>query len=247
MVKMLYCYTSNFIISLININVVELVKKINKIDFLSSHLSVVQKSSIRTPETWKNKKPNFIFSGKTLPIFRNRVQTTINPQFNLLGSSTADRFPSDKRTDSVPLLLQNPFSSSVRRCGGGEISTTMKQHNHLLRFLLLPCLLLLLFFCCCSDARFVVEKNSLSVTSPESIKGTHDSAIGNFGIPQYGGSMAGTVIYPKENQKSCKEFSDFSISFKSQPGALPTFLLVDRGGKQNCFLRLVFLFLLGIN
>ena len=78
----------------------------------------------------------------------------------------------------------------------------------------------------------MVEKNSLSVTSPESIKGTHDSAIGNFGIPQYGGSMAGTVIYPKENQKSCKEFSDFSISFKSQPGALPTFLLVDRGGSK---------------
>ncbi|KAG8368485.1 hypothetical protein BUALT_Bualt15G0050300 [Buddleja alternifolia] len=38
--------------------------------------------------------------------------------------------------------------------------------------------------------RFVVEKNSLRVTSPDSIKGTHDSAIGNFGIPQYGGSMA---------------------------------------------------------
>ncbi|KAL0733096.1 hypothetical protein Bca4012_009306 [Brassica carinata] len=104
----------------------------------------------------------------------------------------------------------------------------MKQQNHLLSFLLLPWLLLSTPFC--SEARFVVEKNSLSVTSPESIKGTHDSAIGNFGIPQYGGSMAGTVIYPKENQKSCKEFSDFSISFKSQPGALPTFLLVDRGG-----------------
>ena len=95
----------------------------------------------------------------------------------------------------------------------------------------LPWLLLLtLLVSPLNDARFVVEKNSLSVTSPESIKGTHDSAIGNFGIPQYGGSMAGTVVYPKENQKSCKEFSDFSISFKSQPGALPTFLLVDRGG-----------------
>lgn len=77
-----------------------------------------------------------------------------------------------------------------------------------------------------SMARFVVEKNSLSVTSPDKIKGRHDSAIGNFGIPQYGGSMAGTVVYPKDNNKGCK---DFDQSFKSRPGALPTILLLDRG------------------
>ncbi|OWM64787.1 hypothetical protein CDL15_Pgr028504 [Punica granatum] len=86
-----------------------------------------------------------------------------------------------------------------------------------------------------SSARFVVEKNSLRVTSPDKIKGTYDSAIGNFGIPQYGGSMAGAVVYPKENQKGCKEFSDFGISFQSKPGALPTFVLVDRG---DCFFAL---------
>ncbi|KAG2704073.1 hypothetical protein I3760_06G167300 [Carya illinoinensis] len=84
-------------------------------------------------------------------------------------------------------------------------------------------------------ARFVVEKNSLRVTSPESIKGTHDSAIGNFGIPQYGGSMAGVVVYPKENQKGCRDFDEFGISFKSKAGALPTFVLVDRG---DCFFSL---------
>lgn len=67
--------------------------------------------------------------------------------------------------------------------------------------------------------------------SPDSIKGTHDSAIGNFGIPQYGGSMAGTVIYPKENRKGCQGFDESGISFKSKPGALPSFVLVDRGGK----------------
>lgn len=80
-----------------------------------------------------------------------------------------------------------------------------------------------------STARFVVEKNSLSVTSPEKIKGKHDSAIGNFGIPQYGGSMAGNVVYPKDNSKGCK---DFDSSFKSRPGALPTILLLDRGSKN---------------
>jgi hypothetical protein len=81
-----------------------------------------------------------------------------------------------------------------------------------------------------SIARFVVEKNSLRVTSPDKIKGTYDSAIGNFGIPQYGGSMAGAVVYPKDNKKGCKEFEEFRISFQSKPGALPTFVLVDRGG-----------------
>ncbi|KAK2974482.1 hypothetical protein RJ640_018647 [Escallonia rubra] len=74
--------------------------------------------------------------------------------------------------------------------------------------------------------RFVVEKNSLTVMSPESIKGTHDSAIGNFGIPQYGGSMAGTVEYPKENRKGCKSFDESGISFKPKSGALPIFVLV---------------------
>ncbi|XP_022149168.1 vacuolar-sorting receptor 3-like [Momordica charantia] len=80
-----------------------------------------------------------------------------------------------------------------------------------------------------SMARFVVEKNSLRVTSPERVRGTYDSAIGNFGVPQYGGSLAGVVVYPKENQKGCKEFSDFQISFQSKPGSLPTFVMVDRG------------------
>uniref|UniRef100_A0A6N2LVD3 EGF-like calcium-binding domain-containing protein n=1 Tax=Salix viminalis TaxID=40686 RepID=A0A6N2LVD3_SALVM len=86
-----------------------------------------------------------------------------------------------------------------------------------------------------SIARFVVEKNSLRVTSPDKIKGTYDCAIGNFGIPQYGGSMAGAVVYPKDNKKGCKEFEGFGISFQSKPGALPTFVLVDRG---DCFFAL---------
>ncbi|XP_031480119.1 vacuolar-sorting receptor 3-like isoform X2 [Nymphaea colorata] len=84
-------------------------------------------------------------------------------------------------------------------------------------------------------AKFVVEKNSLTITSPDSIKGTYDSAIGNFGVPQYGGSMAGTVVYPKENGKGCEVFDQFGLSFKSKLGALPNFVLVDRG---DCFFAL---------
>ncbi|KAI3769998.1 hypothetical protein L6452_01116 [Arctium lappa] len=96
----------------------------------------------------------------------------------------------------------------------------------------------MLLSCMCHEsamARFVVEKNSLTVTSPENIKGNHDTAIGNFGIPQYGGSMAGTVDYPKQNRKGCRKFDEFGISFKANPGALPKFVLLDRG---DCFFAL---------
>ena len=47
--------------------------------------------------------------------------------------------------------------------------------------------------------------------------------------------MAGNVVYPKENQKGCKEFDDSGISFKSKPGALPTVVLLDRGSKILLF------------
>lgn len=79
--------------------------------------------------------------------------------------------------------------------------------------------------------KFVVEKNSLKVTSPDSLKGIYECAIGNFGVPQYGGTMVGIVAYPKANRKGCQGFDNFDISYKSKPGGFPTFLLVDRGAK----------------
>ncbi|KAL9275681.1 Vacuolar-sorting receptor 2-like protein [Drosera capensis] len=83
--------------------------------------------------------------------------------------------------------------------------------------------------------RFVVEKNNLRVTSPKSLRDVYECAIGNFGVPQYGGTMAGTVLYPKSNQLGCKPFTDFDISFRSKAGGMPLFLLVDRG---DCFFTL---------
>ncbi|GJN10669.1 hypothetical protein PR202_ga28784 [Eleusine coracana subsp. coracana] len=80
-----------------------------------------------------------------------------------------------------------------------------------------------------ATARFVVEKNSLRVTSPAALRGVYECAIGNFGMPQYGGTMHGVVVYPKANRKACKQFDDFDLSFKPKPGGLPVFLLVDRG------------------
>ncbi|KAK2966878.1 hypothetical protein RJ640_028888 [Escallonia rubra] len=98
---------------------------------------------------------------------------------------------------------------------------------------LLVCVWFLLYGSCMG--RFVVEKNSLKVTSPDSLKDVYECAIGNFGVPQYGGTLVGTVIYPKVDQKACKSFSDADVSFKPKPGGLPIFLLADRG---DCFLIL---------
>jgi hypothetical protein len=92
--------------------------------------------------------------------------------------------------------------------------------------------------------RFVVEKNSLQVTSPDELKGKYECAIGNFGVPQYGGTLHGWVEYPKSNRKACQSFDQFDISFKpKQAGGRPIFVLVDRGGDLGSVCPAPFFFL----
>ncbi|KAL3715294.1 hypothetical protein ACJRO7_007083 [Eucalyptus globulus] len=80
--------------------------------------------------------------------------------------------------------------------------------------------------------RFVVEKSSLKVSTPKSLKGSYESSMGNFGVPLYGGSMLGTVVYPDDNRDACKSFEGFNASLATAPRGSPTILLADRGG---CF------------
>uniref|UniRef100_A0A0E0LEE1 Uncharacterized protein n=1 Tax=Oryza punctata TaxID=4537 RepID=A0A0E0LEE1_ORYPU len=79
--------------------------------------------------------------------------------------------------------------------------------------------------------RFVVEKSSVRVLSPEHIRGHHDAAIGNFGVPDYGGTLTGVVVYPDKKATGCVEF-DAKLKSKSRR---PVILLLDRGG---CFFAL---------
>ncbi|KAF5824217.1 putative EGF-like calcium-binding domain, PA domain-containing protein [Helianthus annuus] len=92
------------------------------------------------------------------------------------------------------------------------------------------CVWFLLFAVESCLCRFMVENINLKVTSSsEDLKGSYKCALANFGIPRYGGTLRGLVKYPKENQEACNNFTD--VSFKpDNPGALPVFLLVDRGG-----------------
>ncbi|XP_064972096.1 vacuolar-sorting receptor 7-like isoform X1 [Musa acuminata AAA Group] len=83
------------------------------------------------------------------------------------------------------------------------------------------------------SGRFVVEKNSVRVIRPEHIRGRHDAAIANFGVPHYGGTMVGVVKFPDKNSTTaCNAFN--GTPFKSR-SRRPVILLVDRG---DCYFAL---------
>ncbi|KAK1428080.1 hypothetical protein QVD17_16908 [Tagetes erecta] len=86
------------------------------------------------------------------------------------------------------------------------------------------------------SSRYVVENNSLKVSSPENLKGVYKCAISDFGVPQHGGTLTGVVVYPKLNQEACKSFThEFSFKTKSNAGSLPVFLLADG---RDCYFSL---------
>ncbi|CAI5516101.1 unnamed protein product [Closterium sp. Naga37s-1] len=79
-----------------------------------------------------------------------------------------------------------------------------------------------------ASARFVVESHSLMINSPDKIRGEYLSAIANFGIPQYGGSLQGTVVYPAKSNDMCKPYKGNDLATKA--GGMPNIVIVDRGG-----------------
>ncbi|KAJ3693500.1 hypothetical protein LUZ60_008980 [Juncus effusus] len=100
----------------------------------------------------------------------------------------------------------------------------MNQH-HLLLSLLLTTLI------STATPHFIVEKNTVKVISPEEIKGEREAAIANYGIPSYGGTLTGVIIYPDSKTTGC---NDFGTTFKSKSGR-PVILLIDRG---DCYFAL---------
>ncbi|EYU23258.1 hypothetical protein MIMGU_mgv1a0227552mg, partial [Erythranthe guttata] len=77
------------------------------------------------------------------------------------------------------------------------------------------------------ESRFVVEKSSISVISPTVLRSKHDAAIANFGVPDYGGSLVGTLFYPPTGFTGCSPFKSKSPR--------PSILLLDRG---DCYFAL---------
>ncbi|KAJ4754886.1 Vacuolar-sorting receptor 7 [Rhynchospora pubera] len=80
-------------------------------------------------------------------------------------------------------------------------------------------------------SRFIVEKNTVKVISPEELAGEREAAIANYGIPNYGGTLTGVVVYPDSKTNGCE---DFNTKFKSN-SKRAVILLVDRG---DCYFAL---------
>ncbi|KAL8201554.1 hypothetical protein R6Q57_010701 [Mikania cordata] len=83
-----------------------------------------------------------------------------------------------------------------------------------------------------TEGRFVVEKNSISVISPNNLRSKHDAAIGNFGVPDYGGSMVGTVVYPQKPASAfgCSPFDECYFALKAwnaQQAGAAALIVVD--------------------
>lgn len=80
--------------------------------------------------------------------------------------------------------------------------------------------------------RFIVEKSSVTILSPLAMRSKHDAAIANFGVPNYGGYMIGSVVYAGQGAFGCDSFDKtFKPKFPR-----PTILIIDRGG--NCFISI---------
>lgn len=80
-----------------------------------------------------------------------------------------------------------------------------------------------------ATCRFVVEKGSVTVLSPEKLRSSHDGSIANFGVPNYAASLVGVIIYPETGTDGCIPFDK---RFKA-PSSRPVILLLDRGGTSS--------------
>ncbi|VFQ97470.1 unnamed protein product [Cuscuta campestris] len=106
------------------------------------------------------------------------------------------------------------------------------HHHHTLNRV--PILFTLLIVLGCSSqvsrGRFVVETNSITVINPYDMHAKRNASISDFGVPKYGGSLVGSVVYPDKGGDAalgCSPFQGYQ-PFKSKT-ARPSILLLDRG------------------
>ncbi|CAL8466083.1 g5619 [Coccomyxa elongata] len=83
---------------------------------------------------------------------------------------------------------------------------------------------ILLLSCALASAQWVVETNSFRIKEPSTAAGEHDAAIGDFGVPLYGGALTGEIVYMENNKLGCSVLERPLVET-----TLPVFLLVERG------------------
>eukprot|EP00243_Klebsormidium_subtile_P002405 TRINITY_DN14756_c0_g1_i1.p1 TRINITY_DN14756_c0_g1~~TRINITY_DN14756_c0_g1_i1.p1 ORF type:complete len:688 (-),score=133.77 TRINITY_DN14756_c0_g1_i1:857-2920(-) len=74
-------------------------------------------------------------------------------------------------------------------------------------------------------APFIVETNSLRVKASGQV---YDTAMAAFGVPNYGGSLTGQLVYVSSNAQACTPFAE-SLTKGVTPGQVPV-ALIERGG-----------------
>lgn len=74
-------------------------------------------------------------------------------------------------------------------------------------------------------ASFRVETNALRIKEPASYAGSYDSAIGDFGVPLYGGTLQGRIGHLAANPKGCSNFT----------GSLPEGVEILLAIRGDCF------------
>ncbi|QDZ19326.1 vacuolar-sorting receptor [Chloropicon primus] len=84
-----------------------------------------------------------------------------------------------------------------------------------------------------SGDRFHVETHAIRVSEPRDLQGDYEAAMGDFGVPLYGGTLTGRVHAPRSNRRGCEKFGgrDFEGS-EWTSRTTPTIALIDRG---DCF------------
>eukprot|EP00899_Mesostigma_viride_P010739 jgi/Mesvir1/19667/Mv09943-RA.1 len=78
-----------------------------------------------------------------------------------------------------------------------------------------------------AHASFVVERHSLRLTGGD-LSGEYEASIGNIGVPLYGGSLRGMLVYPETNKDGCTSFAPRQFA-PPRAGDLARIVLVDRG------------------
>ena len=94
--------------------------------------------------------------------------------------------------------------------------------------LLVACLTLSTFSTT-NAAAFVVEKAIFRVLEPPSLRGSHDAALGDIGVPQYGAKLVGEVVMDPTNMDACELFKN---PLPKAGAGHAVVLLVERG---DCF------------
>lgn len=117
------------------------------------------------------------------------------------------------------------------------IATTMSRIRAPGRSLLLAGLLLVGLLSapdgCLAKTRFNVQTHAIYVEEPSDLSGDYEGAIGDFGVPLYGGSLAGEVRAPSTNRDGCDAFEDGAFEpagWTDDDDDTPIIAMLERGG-----------------